>query len=129
MRTRYTVSILLSPVFIFGYVMATPNSDATTNAATQELSEKIFSIEKMTCKMCHIMVRKAIEKVVGVVKVTVDYDQKTATGLFNPYKATNEEIALASTNIGPTETVRSVRGVSRKQVAWLNLKRTTEARL
>ena len=33
------------------------------------------------------------------------------------------------TNIGPTETVRSVRGVSRKQIAWLNLKRTTEARL
>ncbi|UUA73609.1 Tn3 family transposase [Cellvibrio sp. QJXJ] len=33
------------------------------------------------------------------------------------------------TNIGPTETVRSVQGVSRKQVAWLNLKRTTEARL
>ncbi len=33
------------------------------------------------------------------------------------------------TNIGPTETVRSVKGVSRKQVAWLNLKRTTEARL
>lgn len=75
------------------------------------------------------MVRKAMEKVVGVVKVTVDYDQKTATVLFNPHKATNEEIALASTNIGPTETVRSVRGVSRKQVAWLNLKRTTEARL
>ncbi|EDY86699.1 transposase [gamma proteobacterium HTCC5015] len=33
------------------------------------------------------------------------------------------------TNIGPTETVRSVQGVSRKQVAWLNLKRTTEARI
>jgi len=33
------------------------------------------------------------------------------------------------TNIGPTETVRSVQGVTRKQVAWLNLKRTTEARL
>jgi len=33
------------------------------------------------------------------------------------------------TNIGPTETVRSVQGITRKQVAWLNLKRTTEARL
>lgn len=100
MRTLYTVSILLSSVFIFGYVMATPNSDATTNAATQELSEKIFSIEKMTCKMCHITVRKAMEKVVGVVKVTVDYDQKTAIVLFDPKKATIENIALASTNIG-----------------------------
>ncbi len=34
-----------------------------------------------------------------------------------------------STNIGPTETMRSVRGISRKQVAWLNLKRVTEERL
>ena len=33
------------------------------------------------------------------------------------------------TNIGPTETERSVRGISRKQVAWLNLKRTTVERL
>lgn len=34
-----------------------------------------------------------------------------------------------STNIGPTETARSVKGITRKQVAWLNLKRTTEERL
>ena len=33
------------------------------------------------------------------------------------------------TNIGPTETARSVKGVSRKQVAWINLKRSTEERL
>lgn len=33
------------------------------------------------------------------------------------------------TNIGPTETERSVRGISRKQVAWLNIKRVTEDRL
>lgn len=33
------------------------------------------------------------------------------------------------TNIGPTDTARSVRGISRKQVAWLNLKRVTETRL
>lgn len=33
------------------------------------------------------------------------------------------------TNIGPVETARSVNGISRKQVAWLNLKRVTEKRL
>lgn len=33
------------------------------------------------------------------------------------------------TNIGPAETARSVKGVSRKQVAWINLKRGTEERL
>lgn len=33
------------------------------------------------------------------------------------------------TNIGPVETARSVKGISRKQIAWLNLKRVTEKRL
>jgi len=33
------------------------------------------------------------------------------------------------TNIGPTETARSVKGISRKQIAWINLKRSTEERL
>lgn len=33
------------------------------------------------------------------------------------------------TNIGPTETARSVRGITRKQAAWLNLKRVNEKRL
>jgi TnpA family transposase len=32
-------------------------------------------------------------------------------------------------NLGPTQTARSVRGLSRRQVAWLNLKHVTEQRL
>lgn len=32
-------------------------------------------------------------------------------------------------NLGPTQTVRSVKGLSRKQVAWLNLRHVTEERL
>lgn len=32
-------------------------------------------------------------------------------------------------NLGPTQTVRSVKGLSRKQVAWLNLRHVTEDRL
>jgi hypothetical protein len=32
-------------------------------------------------------------------------------------------------NLGPTQTARSVKGLSRKQVAWLNLRHITEERL
>ena len=32
-------------------------------------------------------------------------------------------------NLGPTQTARSVKGISRKQVAWLNLHHMTEERL
>ncbi len=107
MNKLLTVSILLSSLLMFGNAMATPNVEVTSNVPTQVLTEKVFSIEKMTCKMCHITVRKAMEKVEGVVKATVNYDTKTATVLFDPNKANIEAIALASTNIGYPATVKT----------------------
>tara|TARA_R110001583_G_scaffold170215_1_gene323575 strand:- start:1676 stop:2005 length:330 start_codon:yes stop_codon:yes gene_type:complete len=108
MKKLITVSILLSALLMFGNAMATPNKEITSNVATQGMSKKVFSIEKMTCKMCPITVRKAMEKVEGVLKATVDYDAKTATVLFDPKKTSIEAIALASTNIGYPATVKSV---------------------
>ena len=56
--------------------------------------------------MCNITIRKAMEKVDGVVKATVDYSNKTATVLFDPAKASTSDIALASTNIGYPATLK-----------------------
>ncbi|HBY85468.1 MAG TPA: heavy metal transporter [Colwellia sp.] len=106
MKKLVTVSILLSSLLMLGNAIATPNGDVTSNLATQGVTKKVFSIEKMTCKMCHITVRKAMEKVEGVVKATVNYDTKTATVIFDPKKASIEDIALASTNIGYPATVK-----------------------
>lgn len=106
MKNFYTVTLLLSSLFFTVSAMATV-SETASNIASPEMSEKVFSIEKMTCKMCHITVRKAMEKVEGVVKATVDYDKKTATVLFDPKKANVEAIALASTNIGYPATLQS----------------------
>jgi mercuric ion binding protein len=107
MNKLVSVSILLSSLLMFGNAMATPNEDVTSTFAAQGMSKKVFSIEKMTCKMCHITVRKAMEKVEGVVKAVVDYDTKTATVVFDPKKASIEAIALASTNIGYPATVKT----------------------
>lgn len=109
MKKLVNVSILLSSIFMFGNAVATTVTEATSNVATQEMSTKVFSIEKMTCKMCNITIRKAMEKVDGVVKATVDYDEKTATVLFDPNKASIETIALASTNIGYPAKVRTTK--------------------
>lgn len=59
-----------------------------------------FSIEKMTCAACPITVRKAMERVEGVKSVTVDFDAKTATVVFDPSAATQDQIGAASTNAG-----------------------------
>ena len=65
-----------------------------------------FAIENMTCGMCPITVRTAMEHVDGVKSVRVDFDAKTATVDFDPSRATVKTIAAASTNAGYPATVK-----------------------
>lgn len=59
-----------------------------------------FAVDRMTCKMCPITVRKAMEGVDGVVDAKIDYDNKTATVTFDDARTSPTEIAKASTEIG-----------------------------
>lgn len=60
----------------------------------------IFSVENMTCALCPVTVKKAMEGVAGVKSVTVDFDAKTATAVFDPSVTNADAIAAASTNAG-----------------------------
>ncbi len=59
-----------------------------------------MSVEKMSCATCPLTVRKAMEKVDGVVEVEVDYDTKVATVTFDDASTTAAEVAQASTDVG-----------------------------
>jgi periplasmic mercuric ion binding protein len=59
-----------------------------------------MSIEKMTCALCPVTVRKAMERVDGVQDVDVDFETKTATVTFDDAKTTESDIAQASTDVG-----------------------------
>lgn len=59
-----------------------------------------LAVENMTCAVCPITVRKALEKVPGVAKVKVDFDTKTATVTFDPAKAKIEDLTRATTEAG-----------------------------
>ena len=59
-----------------------------------------FDVPGMTCALCPITVRKAMEGVKGVKQVEVDFNAKTATVVFDPAKTTVEAIAAASANAG-----------------------------
>lgn len=73
-----------------------------TQIAAEPATQKTitFTIEKMTCAMCPITVRKAMEKVAGVLSVETNYNSKTATVVFDPSKVDTNAIAAASTNAG-----------------------------
>lgn len=59
-----------------------------------------FAIENMTCALCPVTVKKAMEGVAGVKSVAVDFDAKTATVIFDSSVTTPDAIAAASTNVG-----------------------------
>lgn len=69
-------------------------------AAGTEEQTLTFAVENMYCAACPITVRKAMEGVKGVKSVSVDFDARTATVVFDPSVATPAEIAEASKNAG-----------------------------
>jgi len=99
MKKLVVLALVLSSATITGNLLA---FDGEPTVKLSEVAQKTakFTIENMTCKVCDITVRKAMEKVDGVIKATVDYDTKTATVIYDPSKATLEDIAEASTNVG-----------------------------
>ncbi len=94
-----TAALVLGLVGWAGAIQA-PRAFAEPTATTAEEKTLTFGIENMTCAMCPVTVRKAIEHVDGVASVEVDFEEKTATVVFNPDVTTPKEIAEASTNIG-----------------------------
>jgi mercuric ion binding protein len=59
-----------------------------------------LAVENMTCALCPITVRTAIEHVTGVKDVEVDFETKTAVVVFDDAEATVQDIAEASRQAG-----------------------------
>lgn len=59
-----------------------------------------LAVKNMTCELCPVTVKKALKKVPGVSTVSIDYDKKTATVVFDPDKAKPEMMTKATTDAG-----------------------------
>jgi mercuric ion binding protein len=79
------------------------------NAAPDDEQTVSFTVEKMTCASCPIAVRKAMERVDGVLDVNVDLESKTAVVTFDASKTDTTAIGSASTNVGFPATVQGDR--------------------
>ena len=67
----------------------------------------VLDVQNMTCSMCSITIRKALEKVPGVIDAKVDYDHKTATVKYDGEKTNPSALMKATTNAGFPSTVHS----------------------
>ncbi len=85
--------------------ISSPTLVSVAQAAESEQTAT-FDVPGMTCALCPVTVRKAMEGVEGVREVEVDFEARTATVVFDPSVTTIEAIAAASANAGYPAAVR-----------------------
>jgi mercuric ion binding protein len=66
----------------------------------------VLDVQNMTCGLCPVTVKKALEKVPGVSQAQIDFQKKTATVTFDADKATAVGLVKATTEAGFPSTVR-----------------------
>jgi mercuric ion binding protein len=65
-----------------------------------------LDVQNMTCSVCPITVKKALEQVAGVQQATVNYESKTANVLFDDTVATTDKLIKATTDAGYPSTIK-----------------------
>jgi len=66
-----------------------------------------LEVKNMTCAVCPITVKKALESVPGVTDARVDFDKKTASVTFDPDKGSPATLAKATSDAGYPSSVRN----------------------
>lgn len=64
-----------------------------------------LSVPGMTCPVCPITVKKALEKIDGVKSVKIDFDTRLATVTFEDNMATVDKLTQATANAGYPSTI------------------------
>ena len=65
-----------------------------------------LAISRMTCAACPITVKKALSRVPGVTEVSVSYEKKQATVVFDDTQTTVAALTRATTDVGFPSTLR-----------------------
>ncbi|MCR5857427.1 heavy-metal-associated domain-containing protein [Mesorhizobium sp. J428] len=109
MKRLLFVTVGLLAIGVLGLpLIGSVSSPVLVSAAQAAETEQTatFDVPGMTCALCPVTVRKAMEAVEGVREVEVNFDARTATVVFDPSVTTIEAIAAASANAGYPAAVR-----------------------
>lgn len=83
-------------------ILATPLSVLAADPQTV-----VLDVKNMTCELCPITVKKALDKVPGVTATMIDLDRKTATVKFDPDRTNVATLVKATTNAGYPSTAHN----------------------
>ncbi len=107
MMTIKTVCLILS-LLAAPLLMQTAHAEAAVPVQLQNQNSSqsvMLDVQNMTCAMCPITIRKALQGVDGVNKANVDFASKTASVTFDPQKTSIEDLIKATINAGYPATV------------------------
>jgi mercuric ion binding protein len=80
---------------------------AVTSGEAMAASRTVtLDVQNMTCAVCPITLKKALEHVSGVQQVSVNYASKTATVEFDDTKTTTDKLSEATTEAGYPSTLK-----------------------
>lgn len=91
-------------VVMLGLTALASFSMPTAQAA--ESQTVVLDVPGMTCKFCPITIRKALEKVPGVIEAKSDYESKSASVVFDPAQTDVAALTAATANAGYPSTPR-----------------------
>ncbi len=87
-------------VVLSGCDKAADKQSKTAPAANVQRKTVTLKVDKMTCAACPITVRKALQKVDGVISAKVDFKSKTAVVTFDAAKTNTQALTQVTTNAG-----------------------------
>lgn len=77
------------------------------SALAGEPTRVVLDVPGMNCPLCPISVKKALERVPGVIEAKADLATKTAAATFDPERTSQQALAKAVTDAGYPATVRA----------------------
>ena len=80
---------------LFAALLAMPLSVLAADPQTV-----VLDVQNMTCELCPITVKKALDKVPGVAATEIDLAKRTATVKFDPERVNVTALVKATTNAG-----------------------------
>jgi len=90
-------------IFVLTVLVFVGTLTISTVAPAGELKTVTLSVDKMTCNMCPITVKKALRKVEGVTEVSAKYEGDGigwATVTYDPSKVKIEDLTFATGQAG-----------------------------
>ena len=78
----------------------------SSNAIAGAPTTVTLDVQNMTCELCPVTVKKALEHAPGVSSARIDFANKTALVTYDPDAANVSELVKSTTNAGYPSTVR-----------------------